>query len=243
MNQSKSAVVLLSGGIDSATCMAIACEVHEEVIPVFIRYGQQTEVLERRMAQAQRVNLWDEYSEVEIPEVQVIDYSHVFSHFAEGVAESGKDFDHMEEEDGRSSGYVPMRNLHLIATAAGVADTSNAGAIYHGAQMGDESDYPDCRPVFIDSAAGAISRSVPDDQTLDLRVPLLSLSKPEVIKKGDEMGVDFEATYSCYTRTDPNAPQPCGVCPACDERADAFEEAGVEDPYDTIGAVHEATGD
>lgn len=227
-------VTLMSGGIDSATCTALALSEGEDVKPIHIDYGQQTEDLEQQMARKQREYFVEGYPNRIISDLEVVDYTDVFNHFPGGVAESGKDFGHMEEDDGRSSGYVPMRNLHLIATAAAIADTDNCDHVYHGAQAGDEADYPDCRPEFMDKAAGAISKSVPDDRSLNLKTPLITREKAEVIQLGSNLGVPFQYTYSCYTKVDDVAnPEPCGDCPACVERAKAFEAAGVEDPHNT----------
>lgn len=229
--EGEGAVVLMSGGIDSAVCMGIACQSHDWVIPVHFNYGQQTFDLEKRMAARQAHNFHKLYDS-KVYTLQVIDYRQVFSHFAQGVANPDKDFDHLNEEDGRSSGYVPVRNLHLIATGAAIADVEGATHVYHGAQGGDAADYPDCRPEFMHKAAGAIGKSVPDSQELNLRTPLIHQSKVEVLEMGDEVGVEWQATYSCYRETEWRDPEPCGECPACLERTEAFEEAGLEDPYD-----------
>lgn len=229
----RKAVVLLSGGIDSATCLTIAAKNHDEVIPVHFNYGQQTAELERQMTYNQCVAVAKEYDNTTIRKTPVLDYKGVFSHFAEGVAEDGKTFGHMNEEDGRSSGYVPMRNLHFIASGAAVADVEDASSVYHGAQMGDEADYPDCRPEFMDATNQAINASLPDGQGLSLRTPLIDLTKTEVLLRAEENGVAFEYTYSCYEVTDADNPDPCGDCPACVERAEAFERAGLDDPFGT----------
>lgn len=230
----RSAVVLMSGGIDSATCMALACNGYDEIHPIHFDYGQQTAGLELSMAQQQRDHLAEEYPGTTVNELHVIHYGNVFKHFAEGVAESEKDFGQMIESDGRSSGYVPMRNLHFIATAAGIADTLDAGAIFIGAQGGDEADYPDCRPDFMAKAAGAIGKSIPEGQTINLSTPLINKSKSNVIRTGDAYGVAFEYTYSCYSSVeDVESPQPCGNCPACIERVEAFAVANIDDPYHT----------
>jgi len=231
------AVTLLSGGIDSATCLGVACNTHDRIIPVHYQYGQQTAEVERRMAEAQRTHMVDEYPEVTIEPLRVVDYEPVFKHNAGGVAESGKEFGHINEVDGRSSGYVPMRNLHLIATGAAFADTAGATAVYHGAQAGDHADYPDCRPTFMQAAHNAIDRAVPDGQTLKLNTPLLNLSKPDVLERAEEVGVAFKHTYSCYANTPVEDPQPCGDCPACLERAEAFGKSSVEDPFHTKQVV------
>lgn len=227
------AVVLLSGGIDSATCLAIAAKTHDEVIPIHFDYGQQTAELEQRMAYNQCEHQAGVYDETRIRKTPVLNYQGVFSHFAEGVAESGKDFGHMNEEDGRSSGYVPMRNLHFIASGAAVADVEDADKVYHGAQAGDEADYPDCRPTFMAAARTAVNESLPRGQGISVATPLTGKTKTEVLIKADELDVAFEYTYSCYKATDPDDPLACGNCPACVERAEAFEKAGLDDPFKT----------
>lgn len=226
------AVVLVSGGIDSATCLGIACNKYERITPVHIDYGQQTSTVEQVLARGQCQHMAEEYPDTRISRTPVIEYSDVFKHFAEGVADDEKTFGHMTEDDGRSSGYVPMRNLHLLATAAAIADVEDADAIYHGAQAGDEADYPDCRPEFLDRAAGAINKSLPGDEYIDVRAPLLHSSKTEVLEEGHDVGVNFELTYSCYGEVeDPFAPNPCGNCPACKEREEAFEQTEFSDPH------------
>ena len=233
------AVVLMSGGIDSATCMGLAARQFDSIIPVHFQYGQQTEDVELDMAYNQVQHLSNVYDDTSVGGLQVVNYDGVFHHFAGGVAEPGKDFSHMEEDDGRSSGYVPMRNLHLIATGAAFADDRDAIAVFHGAQAGDDADYPDCRQTFMDSAAGAISKSVPDGQEINLQTPLIHKEKFEVIKLAHDVGVEFRHTYSCYTDVeDPDDPTPCGECPACAERAEAFEAAGIEDPFETPEVVN-----
>lgn len=224
------AIVLLSGGIDSATCAAIACDRHDKVLPIHFSYGQQTEDLEASMAHHQRHHLNEIYDGV-LDKVHYIDYEHVFENFEGGLTINGKDFSHMEEDDGRSSGYVPMRNLHFITTAAGMADVLDIQYIYHGAQGGDEADYPDCRPAFMSAAGAAISKSLPVGQNIGLKAPLINSSKESVIKKADKFGVEFKYTYSCYSSTNISEPSPCGQCPACEERIAAFQAAGIEDPH------------
>lgn len=232
------AVVLLSGGIDSAVCLALAAAEYETVTPVHISYGQQTESLEDWQALRQRNHIEEQYPGTNMNPMIGVDYSDVFQWFAAGVASDRDSFvtedGELEEDDGRSTGYVPMRNLHFIATAAGIADVHDADAVYIGVQGGDEESYPDCRMEFIDKAAGAVTNSLADDKHIDIRVPLIWLSKEEVIAAGEDYNVAWEYTYSCYEEVrDPENPEPCGECPACIERIEAFEAAEVNDPiYD-----------
>jgi len=233
------AIVLLSGGIDSATCLALALQHYDEVQPVHYNYGQQTAEFEEQQA----VNLATHFSDEghNVHPVTTIDYESVFEVFGRGVASDRDSFvtedGDLEEDDGRSTGYVPMRNLHLLATGAGVADVTDGDALYIGVQGGDEESYPDCRAPFVTAAEQAINASLADDESLTLRAPLLHRTKVEVIQQGEDLGVPWEYTYSCYEAIEDEDPQPCGECPACVERGEAFHVARVTDPFGTPDAV------
>jgi len=235
------AIVLLSGGIDSATCLALALERYDEVQPIHYNYGQQTAEFEEQQAE----NLATHFrgQEHNVHSVRTIDYQSVFEVFGRGVASDRDSFitedGDLEEDDGRSTGYVPMRNLHLLATGAAVADVSDGDAVYHGMQQGDEASYPDCRPQFAAAAERAINQSLADDDTISVRTPLVHRSKIEVIQQGENLGVPWEYTYSCYEAIEDDEPEPCGRCPACIERAEAFRVAGITDPFCTPSAVQE----
>ena len=222
-NNSKSkAFVLLSGGIDSAVCLKQAFEDHNGVEAIHIDYGQQTEEIERTNAEKQA-------ERHDIP-LHTCNYRTVFAEFAEGTIEDKEyDRDHTTEES-HSVGYVPQRNLHFLTTAAAVAEhnseSGDALTLYHGAQQNDAEDYPDCRPVFIEAAENAINQST-YQHTIEITTPIIDHSKPEILRLGDRLGVDWELTFSCYN--DVNG-EPCGECPACIEREEAFAEAGISDP-------------
>lgn len=233
------AIVLLSGGIDSATCLALALNHYDEVQPIHYNYGQQTAEFEEQQAVNLATHFRDEGHEVH--PVTTIDYESVFEVFGRGVASDRDSFvtedGELEEDDGRSTGYVPMRNLHLLATGAAVADVSDGDAVYHGMQQGDEASYPDCRPAFAQAAETAINESLADGDSITVRVPLLHQSKVEVIQRGEDRGVPWEYTYSCYEAIEDDEPEPCGQCPACIERGEAFHVARVTDPFGTPDAV------
>lgn len=223
-NQSTKAFVLLSGGIDSAVCLQKALANHEDVEAIHFNYGQQTEEIERSNAEKQA-------EKAGIP-LHISDYRTVFKNFAEGTIED-KDYDSEDmEQDGHSVGYVPQRNLHLLVTAAATAEhhskTGRDIVLYHGAQQNDEEDYPDCRPVFMDAAEKAIDRST-DQHDIRVETPIIDFSKEEVLRLGEELGVDWKLTFSCYNDVDGN---PCAECPACIERKEAFREAGISDPIE-----------
>jgi 7-cyano-7-deazaguanine synthase len=133
------------------------------------------------------------------------------------------------EEDAIPVTYVPARNLIFLAVAMGVAEARDADAVYLGVNALDYSGYPDCRPEFIDSfrqtAALALKRGV-EGRPVDIRTPLIDLSKADIVRLGVEVGAPLELTWSCYLGGD----RPCGECDACRLRAKGFAEAGVDDP-------------
>jgi 7-cyano-7-deazaguanine synthase len=238
------AIVLLSGGIDSATCLAVAVSKHKHVTPIHYDYGQQTADLEERRARKLTQHFQEHITDTEVDDLTVVDYRSVFGHFAGGVASDRDSFvtedGELEEEDGRSTGFVPMRNLHLIATGSAFADVQGANYVYHGAQMGDEAAYPDCRPEFMGTTEKAVNYSMAPGQNICLMTPLIQKTKREVIQKGEQLGVPWQYTYSCYEEVDDlEEPQPCGECPACVERSEAFESADVTDPIGTVDAAEE----
>lgn len=216
------AFVLLSGGVDSAVSLHEALNHHQHVEAIFFDYGQQTSKIERN-------NALEQTEEAGIP-FHTSDYRRIFKQFAEGTVEN-RDYDHNQTlVEGHSVGYVPQRNLHFLTTAAAIAEhntpTSEEIVLYLGAQWGDRDAYPDCRPDFINSAQASLNEST-DQHTIKVEAPLIDLSKTEVLERGEELGVNWELTFSCYNDSDGN---PCGECPACVERKEAFERAGFQDP-------------
>ena len=125
--------------------------------------------------------------------------------------------------------YVPARNLIFLSVAMGVAEARDADAVYLGVNALDYSGYPDCRPEFIESfrqtAALALKRGV-EGRPVDIRTPLIDLTKADIVRLGVEVGAPLELTWSCYLGVD----VPCGECDACRLRAKGFAEAGVDDP-------------
>jgi 7-cyano-7-deazaguanine synthase len=222
MGDSTKAFVLLSGGIDSAVCLQLALSEHDDVEAIHYNYGQQTVQREQENARHQAQNS-------DIP-FHVVDYRDVFRNFAEGTIQDQSYDSNTVSQQGHSVGYVPQRNLHLLVSGAAVAEHHTSVGrdivLYIGAQQNDAADYPDCRPEFIDAAEQAINRSTEQHQ-VTVKAPIINVSKTDVIDLGEELGVDWSLTFSCYNDTDG---LPCGECPACIEREEAFNEAGIEDP-------------
>jgi 7-cyano-7-deazaguanine synthase len=125
--------------------------------------------------------------------------------------------------------YVPARNLIFLSVAMGVAEARDADAVYLGVNALDYSGYPDCRPAFVESfrqtAALALKRGV-EGRPVDVRTPLIDLTKADIVRLGIDLGAPLELTWSCYLGFD----RPCGECDACRLRAKGFAEAGLDDP-------------
>jgi len=130
--------------------------------------------------------------------------------------------------------YVPARNLIFLSVAMGVAEARHADAVYLGVNALDYSGYPDCRPEFVESfrrtAALALKRGV-EGRPVDVRTPLIDMTKADIVRLGLELGAPLELTWSCYLGFD----RPCGECDACRLRAKGFAEAGVPDPALALG--------
>jgi 7-cyano-7-deazaguanine synthase len=215
------AVVLVSGGLDSATVLALAAATGARCYALTFDYGQRHRVeldAARRVAQAQRaadhrvVKLdigWmggSALTDTAIPVPQ---------EFSAGIPVT----------------YVPARNTVFLSIALGWAEVLGAADIYIGANAVDYSGYPDCRPEFIQAferLANLATRAGVEGRGFRVRAPLMQLRKHEIIREGVRLGVDYSLTLSCY---DPDAAGlACGHCDSCRLRAQGFAEAGVTDP-------------
>ena len=222
----KKAVVLLSGGLDSTTVLAIALKQGYEPITLCFDYGQRHRVeLEKSRVLSQKMGAL-EHKEVKIDLRQF-----------GGSALT----DDIEVPKGRSEGeitgeipitYVPARNTVFLSLALAAAEASGASDIFIGVTAIDYSGYPDCRPEYIEAfeqmANLATKAGVEGTSKFKIHTPLIELSKAEIIKKGLELGVDYSLTHSCY-HPDANG-HPCGQCDSCLLRKKGFQESGIEDP-------------
>lgn len=217
------AFVLLSGGIDSTTCLYHAAEYYEEVYAVSIDYGQRHR---KEFEFAKR-----SCDVFEIPHY-VIPVPRIPSALTDANADiPNKDYSEIE---GVSPAYVPFRNGLMLSVLTSWAhaylkskgDMSNDNLVYFGAHAEDARNwaYPDCTPEFIGAMANAIR--VGSYNQLRLYTPLEWLTKPEIIKLGEELGVDWANTWSCYMGEEIH----CGVCPTCRSRRTGFIRAGIKDP-------------
>jgi 7-cyano-7-deazaguanine synthase len=210
-------VVLVSGGVDSAVTFAEAVHEDDETpVAVHARYGQHTSKKERECASALASEYGADYVE--------IDLTDAFAAF-EGGLTGDDDLSTHYDEDGVATSYVPMRNTVLLSVAAGVAEQRRAGEVWYGPNADDRDGYADCRDEYAEAMEHALSLGT-DRLEFEVRRPVVAMEKDEIVARGNELGVPFEHTWSCYQ----NGTEPCGVCASCEERARGFEEAGVTDP-------------
>lgn len=226
MPSQRRAVVLLSGGMDSATAAAIARSEGFEVNALSIRYGQRhaTELVAAREV-ARRL---DAARHVELD----IDLRAIGGSALTDDIPVPLDRQPATIGQGIPATYVPARNTIFLAAALGWAETLGAFDIFIGANALDYSGYPDCRPEYLEAferlAGLATKAGVEGVGRFTVHAPLLYLSKREIVERGTELGVDFSITRTCY---DPSpSGEACGRCDACQLRLNGFREAGLEDP-------------
>lgn len=216
------AVVLLSGGLDSATVAAWAQADGYEVVALSFDYGQRHRVeLEAAAKVSASLGIKDHRT-------VSLDLRTVGGSALTDDIEVPKD----AHEDGQIPvTYVPARNTIFLAVALGLAEVVGAYDLFFGANRLDFSGYPDCRPAFVsafqDLANVATKAAVAGDGKFTVHAPLMELTKAQIISKGEELGVDYGITVSCYDPRDDGA---CGHCDSCLLRRRGFEEAGVSDP-------------
>jgi 7-cyano-7-deazaguanine synthase len=220
------AVVLLSGGLDSTTILAVAKDQGFEVFALSVDYGQRHRVeLERADHVARTMGVVD-HRTVEL-DLRAIGGSALTASIA---VPKGRPADEMGH--GIPVTYVPARNTILLGLALGYAETVGAFDLFIGANVLDYSGYPDCRPEFLEAferlANLATKAGVEGAGRFRVHAPLLKLTKAEIIREGTRLGVNYAQTLSCY---DPDEQgRACGLCDSCLLRKKGFEEAGVKDP-------------
>jgi len=219
------AVVLLSGGLDSTTTLAVARRDGHEAHAMTFRYGQRHEVevdAARRVAKASGVS---DHVVVDI-DLRSFGGSALTSDAAVPKKRSTKEMGH-----GVPITYVPARNTIFLSFALAWAEVLNAPEIYIGVNAVDYSGYPDCRPEYIaayQNMARLATRAGIEGKPVQIRTPLISLTKGAIIKLGTSLGVDYSLTSSCYDPTVHGVA--CGECDSCQLRLKGFAEAGIKDP-------------
>jgi len=212
------AVVLLSGGMDSCVCAALAARDHDAAA-LHVSYGQRTEQRERQsfLAICERLNISHQLM-VRNEALRSIGGSALTdTSIAVPTAEN--------VGCGIPVTYVPFRNAHFLAVAVSWAEVLGAEKVYIGAVEPDSSGYPDCRPAYY-HAFNEVVKAGTKEGRIEVVTPLIALRKAEIIRLGLELGAPLDLTWSCYSRED----QACGVCDSCVLRLRAFEAAGLKDP-------------
>jgi 7-cyano-7-deazaguanine synthase len=218
MKDTQRAVVLLSGGMDSCVCAALAARDYDAAA-VHISYGQRTEEREREAFSAicDRLEIRSRLlvrnqalaaiggSALTDPNIPVPE-SHAIGHDIPVT-------------------YVPFRNAHFLSVAVSWAEVLGAGKVYIGAVEQDSSGYPDCRPAYYQAFNQVVKLGTKEGR-IEVVTPLIQLRKNEIVRLGLELGAPLDLTWSCYSRED----RACGVCDSCVLRLRAFREAGSADP-------------
>lgn len=217
-------VVLLSGGMDSCVCAALAVR-DSQAAALHISYGQRTEGRERRafLAICERLGMSQRLI-VPNQALRAIGGS-ALTDGSIPVPESG------QMGHGIPVTYVPFRNAHFLSVAVSWAEVLMASKVYIGAVEQDSSGYPDCRPAYY-QAFNEVVKTGTKDGRIQIVTPLIGLRKAGIVRLGLELGAPFDLTWSCYSHED----RACGVCDSCVLRLRAFHEAGATDPipYDEV---------
>jgi 7-cyano-7-deazaguanine synthase len=214
------AIVLVSGGMDSCVSAAIAHAENERIAFLHISYGQRTEVRERKAFN----DIADHYGIQQRLEVSIEHLAKIGGSSLTDTSMNITEAD-LESKDIPTS-YVPFRNANMLAVATSWAEVIGATSIYIGAVAEDSSGYPDCRPEFYDAFQQTINTGTKPDTHIEIRTPIIDLTKAEIVKKGIELNAPLRLTWSCYRSED----LACRTCDSCALRLRGFEQAGIKDP-------------
>ena len=218
------AVILLSGGLDSCTCMAVAKEAGYELYPISFNYHQRHSI---ELEGAKKIASFYGVEKHLIIETNM-----------EAIGGSALTDEKIKVPEGDVERttvpvtYVPARNMIFLSYAMGYAEVVGAAHVYIGVNSVDYSGYPDCRPEFIQRfqalADYATTATAVEGRKIKIETPLQDLSKKEIVKLGSKLGAPLQFTHSCYQ----GGEKACGVCDSCKLRLQGFAEAGVEDPVE-----------
>ena len=217
----KRAVCIISGGMDSALASAIAKKEGYEIIALHFNYAQRTE--------SKELECFEKIvKDIDAKEKYIIDLDFFKQIGATALIDKDIEVPTGGIKPGVPITYVPYRNGIFLSIAAAVAQKHEAEAIYIGVVEEDSSGYPDCRESFIKSIENSINLGLNDGFEIEIKTPLIHLSKADIVKKAVELGVKLEHTWSCYKNSD----KACGVCDSCRLRLKGFELAGIKDPIE-----------
>lgn len=216
------AVVLLSGGLDSTTALAVAKSQGFDCFALTVRYGQLHEV---ELAAAGRVAQAFGAREHRIADID-LSFARSALTTPDVAVPKDRSLDEIGAPGDVPATYVPARNTVLLSLALAWAETLGARDLFVGVNVLDASGYPDCRPEFV-AAFEALAQVATRAGGFRVHAPLIQLTKAQIIQLGRSLGVDYAITHSCY---DPQGTLACGRCDACALRRKGFAEAGVDDP-------------
>ncbi|ELZ34418.1 preq(0) biosynthesis protein quec [Halogeometricum pallidum JCM 14848] len=218
----QTAVVLLSGGMDSATTAYEAKARGYDLYCLHTSYGQKTEAKEydcaRRLAD----------------DLDAADFLHIETDHLSEIGASSLTDDEMAVDDADMeseevpTSYVPFRNANLLSMAVSYAEANGCSAVFVGAHSEDYAGYPDCRPEFFEAFETMVEVGTKPETEIEIEVPFVTDSKTDIARRGRELGVPFEHTWSCYRDEAPA----CGTCDSCAYRLQAFRNVGTRDPIE-----------
>lgn len=232
MSHKLKSIVLLSGGMDSCVCAALAMR-DTQAAALHISYGQRTELRERRSFEG----ICDRLG---ISKRLLLKNEGLKAIGGSALTDAGIQVPETAGEVGQGGvpvTYVPFRNAHFLSAAVSWAEVLDATRVYIGAVEQDSSGYPDCRPAYY-KAFNTVIQAGTREGKIEVVTPLIALRKAEIVKLGLELGAPFDLTWSCYSRED----KACGKCESCVLRLRAFEGAGAKDPIpyaDARAAIHQ----
>ncbi|MFT3962594.1 7-cyano-7-deazaguanine synthase QueC [Propionivibrio sp.] len=216
------AIVLLSGGLDSATCLAIARDAGFDCYCLSLDYGQRHRV---ELEAAGRVAMALGAREHRVVRLDLAAFG------GSALTDRNIDVPTAGADDGIPVTYVPARNTIMLSLALAWAEVLESRDIFVGVNAVDYSGYPDCRPEFVaafERLANLATKAGVEGNRMTIHAPLIDLTKAEIIRQGSALGVDYGITVSCYQADEHG--QACGVCDSCRLRRDGFHAAGVTDP-------------
>jgi len=215
----RKAICILSGGMDSTLASYIAKNDGYEIIAVHFNYGQRTEQRELRAFR-------DICSDLKIKEKYEIDIPFFTQIGASALTDASIDIPVDGVEEGVPVTYVPFRNGIFLSITAAIAEKENAEAMYIGVVQEDSSGYPDCTDEFISDITKAINQGTKESTNIEIKTPLVHLTKSQIVTKALELNVPLKHTWSCYKEED----EACGVCDSCRLRLNGFKIANTTDP-------------
>lgn len=215
----KKAICILSGGMDSTLASYMAKNDGYEIIAVHFNYGQRTQDRELKAFR-------DICNDLKILEKYEIDIPFFTQIGASALTDKNIDVPIGGIEAGVPITYVPFRNGIFLSITAAIAEKEGATAMYIGVVQEDSSGYPDCTDSFIDKMEKAINQGTKEETKIEIRTPLVHLSKAQIVQEAIKLNVPLEHTWSCYKEEK----EACGVCDSCRLRLNGFKIAGVKDP-------------